>query len=185
MNITKYLPFRNEINALKAPSRKTPDHINQVFSHVDKHHIPRHNTRAHKILAILLDGKPHPKTELVLALGDDPRSPLQRLRNEAYGFWLIHNIGEHKAIYQLDSAHLNGCPFQDIKARAKAKAILKKRSRTQAEREFRRLSHAQEQDLNAQLSLTLISGLTSSGQPKLHCEDSERHLTISNEPSYE
>ena len=54
MNITKYLPFRNEINALKAPSRKTPDHINQVFSHVDKHHIPRHNTRAHKILAILL-----------------------------------------------------------------------------------------------------------------------------------
>jgi len=101
-------------------------------------YIPATNTQAYTLLSILSDGENHTKQNIMCVLGDDPRSPLQALRGEKYGFWLIHNTGIKKGQYQLDQRHLTGDINDDHEARLEAEIILRKRSRKQAEHEIAR-----------------------------------------------
>ena len=104
--------------------------------------IPPINTAAFKLLAILSDGKPHVKAEVLSVLGDDPRSARQALTGKTYGHWLIHNSGSKKAVYQLDTRHLSGDHVLDGEARIIAFKQLKDRSKKQSERETRRYPKA-------------------------------------------
>jgi len=128
------------------------------FSHIPKIHIPSFGTRAYQLLLILSDGLPHTTRELTIALGSDPRSPLQALRGEVYGFWLIHNLGDSIGNYVLDSRHLSGDIKQDFEARQIAEITLRERSREIAERESYRLANAKalEETAKAERQLTLI-----------------------------
>ena len=93
--------------------------------------IPPPNTLAYKFLLLLSDGMSHKKIEALAALEDDPRSARQALTSETYGYWLIHNLGDKKGIYQLDERHLSG----DIE-------LDKDRSKKQCEKERKRYSKA-------------------------------------------
>jgi hypothetical protein len=104
--------------------------------------IPSNNTAAFRFLSLLADGEPHAKEEVLMVLGDDPRSARQALTSETYGFWLIHNIGEKKAAYQLDARHLSGDMEKDRDARTIALKQLKDRSKKQCERERKRYPRA-------------------------------------------
>ncbi len=104
--------------------------------------IPTQNTQAYTLLAALSDGKPHIKSELIELLGDDPRSARQALTSQRCGYWLIHNIGDNKAVYQLDERHLSGDIEKDKDARAIAQRRLKDSSMRISEREARRLPRA-------------------------------------------
>ena len=104
--------------------------------------IPPQNTQAYTLLAILSDGKPHHKGELIAILGDDPRSPRQALTSERYGCWLIHNLGGKKAVYQLDERHLSGDVEADRDARVIALRLLKDNSMDISARELRRFHRA-------------------------------------------
>ncbi len=116
-------------------------------------YMPSMNTLAYKLLAVLADGQAHEKQELLLALEDDPRSPLQALRGESHWFWLIHNIGSPKGVYQLDKRHLSGNRDVDLEARLEAQIQLLECSRLQAERETLRLPRAIEAESLAKASL--------------------------------
>lgn len=116
--------------------------MNVILMNAPRHFTPAAGTLAHKLLSLLSDGKPHTKAEIIGVLGDDPRSPLQSLTGSTYGFWLIHNIGDKKAIYQLDERHLSGCSQEDETARVIARKRLKDRSKAQCEREVKRLPKA-------------------------------------------
>jgi len=108
------------------------------FLFLSNSYIPAPNTQAYTLLSILSDGENHIKQNIMCVLGDDPRSPLQALRGEKYGFWLIHNTGLKKGQYQLDQRHLTGNRADDHEARLEAEIELRKRSRKQAERETTR-----------------------------------------------
>ncbi len=110
--------------------------------HIPGKYMPEVNTQAYKLLSVLFDGLFHPKKELLSVLNDDPRSALQALRGARYGYWLIHNIGDKKGVYQLDSRHLSGDVDVDREVRAEAEIAFRKRSRSQAERESERLPEA-------------------------------------------
>jgi len=111
--------------------------------------IPPTNTIAYKFLTLLADGKPHTKAEIIEALDDDPRSARQALTSETYGYWLIHNLGDKKGIYQLDERHLSGDPELDRDARTIALKQLKDRSKKQCERERKRYSRAIKEQVEA------------------------------------
>ncbi len=48
-------------------------------------YIPKSNTNAYKVLSLLSDGSEYSKSELMMVLLDDPRSPLQALKGKQYG----------------------------------------------------------------------------------------------------
>ncbi len=104
--------------------------------------MPAINTLAYKLLAILADGLPHPKKDLMSVIGDDPRSALQALRGESHGFWLIHNTGSPKGIYQLAQRHLSGNRDLDIQARTQRELAYLQETRRKAEMETIRLPRA-------------------------------------------
>lgn len=104
--------------------------------------LPPLGTQARLVLDLLSDGEPHPKTELITLLGDDPRSALQSLTGRTYGFWLIHNISDRNAVYQLDERHLSGCRQLDEDARVIAHKRLAERSKGQCQSEIKRLPKA-------------------------------------------
>ncbi len=116
-------------------------------------YMPSINTLSYKLLAVLADGEEHPKQELMNALEDDPRSALQSLRGESHGFWLIHNKGNPKGIYQLDNRHLFGERKIDYEARKQAEIEFRERSRKQAEQGTNRLSRAIEAETLAKSSM--------------------------------
>ena len=123
-----------------------------AFTHLTSQYIPPVGSAPYQLLTILSDGKPHTKQELLYALGDDPRSPLQWLGKEGGGFWKIDNLSVlgQKGVYQLDERHLLGNRDQDEAARKERRVILLKRSLKQAKRESNRLSKALEAMRNAQ-----------------------------------
>jgi len=104
--------------------------------------MPKVNTQAYKLLAAIADGHKHDKQELMVVLDDDPRSPLQALRGEKHGFWVIHNVGSTKGVYQLDECHLSGDRDIDQQVRVQAELKFLKCSRQLAERETMRLPKA-------------------------------------------
>jgi len=110
--------------------------------HLSSIYFPAHNTQAAKLLCLLADGLPHPKQELLKVLEDDPRSALQTLRGEGNQFWLIHNLGDTKGIYQLDDRHLSGDITLDQHARNQAEINYWQRSKTKSERGARNLEAA-------------------------------------------
>ncbi len=116
-------------------------------------YMPSADTLAHKLLAVLADGQEYTKQELMEVLGDDPRSPLQALRGPSHGFWLMHNLGSQKGIYQLDGCHLSGNRELDLKARSQAELNYLECSRQQAERETQRLPRAIEAESLAKASM--------------------------------
>ena len=111
--------------------------------------VPPQNTQAYTLLAVLSDGKPHHKGELIALLGDDPRSPRQALASERYGCWLIHNVGDKKAVYQLDERHLSGDAEYDRDARVIALKRLKDKSMGISAREVRRFHRAEREQAEA------------------------------------
>ena len=98
------------------------------------YYFPRVNTQAHKALRLLADGRLHSKQEFLQLLSDDPRSALQSLRGETHNYWLIHNSGDTKGIYQLDDRHLSGNRNLDQLARNQAAMMYWERSKTQSEK---------------------------------------------------
>ncbi|MEH6445298.1 MAG: hypothetical protein V7784_15495 [Oceanospirillaceae bacterium] len=112
------------------------------LTHIPRSHIPPADTNGIKVLSILADGEIHQKVELIHVLGDDPRSALQSLRGGTYGYWLIHNIGKKKGVYQLDKRHLQGNSQEDSAARLEREISLKMLSRELAESEIKRLTKA-------------------------------------------
>ncbi|MGY8873100.1 MAG: hypothetical protein ACKVJE_21970 [Pseudomonadales bacterium] len=109
-----------------------------------------HSWAPREVLLILSDGKAHPKSDLLIVIGDDPRSPLQSLGSETHRFWKIDNVSAGgKGIYQLDPRHLSGCPKADSKARRERMRQLSERSLKQAQRESARLPAAIKTDIKA------------------------------------
>jgi len=123
--------------------------MNKILLTTLLQHIPSINTRAYKLLALLADGTPHTKTEIMIALGDDPRSARQALTGKAYGYWLIHNTGAKKAVYQLDERHISGNSKLDSDARVIACKRLRDRSKQQCERETNRYPRAIREQIEA------------------------------------
>lgn len=102
-----------------------------------------HSWAPRAVLLILSDGKSHLKDELLIAIGDDPRWPLQSLGSETHCFWKIDNVSAGgKGIYQLDPRHLSGCAKADSEARNERRRQLSERSLKQAQRESARLPAA-------------------------------------------
>lgn len=113
-------------------------------------YLPLPTTHAYRLFSILCDGLPHRKTELMNTLNDDPRSALQSLRGPTHGFWLIHNIGRPKGVYQLDSRHLSGDRDLDLQARIERELQYLAESRAKAQSEQRRLPNAIRAEIQAQ-----------------------------------
>ena len=67
-------------------------------------YIPPAGTQARLLLEILIDGLSRSTIELTILLKANPRSALQTLSRQ-YS-WLIHNEGNLKGRYRLDSRHL-------------------------------------------------------------------------------
>jgi|SaaInlV_165m_DNA_2_1040747.scaffolds.fasta_scaffold25839_3 hypothetical protein len=110
--------------------------------HVCTHHIPPVNTQAYKALRLLSNNNECTTYELYLELGSDPRSALQALKRQTYGYWLIHNIGRKKGVYKLDPRHLNGSQDSDKEARLERYKEWADRSKVQSERETLRYQSA-------------------------------------------
>lgn len=121
--------------------------------YLSNNYIPSTNTLAYKLLAILADGLNHSTSELNRHLGTDPRSSLQRLKNDSYGFWLVHNTGNPKGIYQLDKRHLSGDRKLDIKARTERELEYLRETRKIAEAGTIRLPRAIKEEAEAKLRL--------------------------------
>ncbi|MFT4574459.1 MAG: hypothetical protein ACI85E_001666 [Marinomonas primoryensis] len=116
--------------------------MDEILETAPLNFIPPQNTQAYTLLATLSDGRPHHKGELIAVLADDPRSPRQALASERYGCWLIHNVGDKKAVYQLDERHLSGDIEADRDARVIALKRLKDNSMGISAREVRRFHRA-------------------------------------------
>ena len=123
--------------------------MDKILSTCPAEFIPPSHTMAYKFLALLVDGKPHAKAGILAALEDDPRSARQALTSETYGYWLIHNLGDKKGVYQLDERHLSCDVELDKDARAIAAKQLKDRSRRQCEREQMRYEKALKEQAEA------------------------------------
>ena len=65
---------------------------NTLFLNIPKSAIPPAGTPPYELLILLWDGKSHSREECVDLLDEGMRSPLQDLRGERYGFWMIKNI---------------------------------------------------------------------------------------------
>ncbi len=102
------------------------------LSHIMPAYIPKMNTKAFALLDLLLDLEEHPTIEIMNKLGSDPRSALQQLKGERFGFWNIHNVGDLNGIYQLDVRHLKGDPVLDQLARHEREYEFRKDSFEQA-----------------------------------------------------
>ena len=119
------------------------------LTYLPSQYFPAPNTQARKALMIVADGLSHPKADFFQELGDDPRSALQALRGDAYGFWLIHNLGDKKGIYQLDSRHLSSNRGLDQQARIQAEIEYTERSRKKSEQGAKHLPKALENEAAA------------------------------------
>lgn len=99
--------------------------------------IPKANTKAHRLLSYLVDGKKHDRNKLILdpLLGESMRSALQDLRGDKLLHWRIHSdVCEHTGArtIQLDPRHLEGCTELDAQARMERRKIFKAKSKADA-----------------------------------------------------
>lgn len=116
------------------------------LQHVPRQFMPKPDTQAYQVLNLLSDGLIHPYSEFLELLEYDPRSPLQSLRGEELGFWMVSRLSgdpsSKRGAYQLDSRHLSGNKLDDSQARQERKRHYLEDSKTQAEREAARLPNA-------------------------------------------
>jgi hypothetical protein len=107
--------------------------------------IPKANTKAYRLLALLANGKPVPEIHILIELGGNCRSQLQALKNDTYGHWNIIPEFDDKGIIvsrRLDPRHLSGDPMLDARARAERRVELKRESLTLSIHEKARTSKA-------------------------------------------
>lgn len=121
------------------------------FLYLSNKYMPAINSLSYKLLNILADGNSHSTKELTLSIECDPRSALQALKGERHGYWLIHNIGGFKGIYQLDKRHLSADREQDRQARTRRELEFLTCTRRKAETETIRLPKAIQQETEAKL----------------------------------
>ncbi len=119
------------------------------FLHIASAYIPPTTSPAYQLLALFADGENHKKTEIIALLGDDPRSALQQLRSERFGYWNILNVGDVKGVYLLDPRHLSGNPTLDVMARLDRELTLRDKSYQQAVSEASRQGEALEKFMMA------------------------------------
>ena len=112
------------------------------LDHIERSRMPAKGSKAFTLLILLVLNEFLEKDKALAYLNDDPRSPLQQLRGRQYGYWNIHNVGEKKAVYVLDSRHLISEPRSDTKARLEARVVLADRSYKQCLRESQRIAKA-------------------------------------------
>ena len=99
--------------------------------------IPKSNTKAFRLLSILIDGEKHDRNRLILdpLLGESMRSALQDLRGDKLLHWLIHSDVCKRTgakIIQLDPRHLSGDIEEDAVARRERRKQLKEVSAKEA-----------------------------------------------------
>ena len=141
------------------------------FYHLSSTFMPSSTSVAYKLLQTLHDGKQHTTNELTNILSCSPRSALQSLGNNKHGYWLIHNLGNFKGIYQLDERHIVNNEEKDKEARAERKRTYTRKSLKLAVNESNRLPRAtikkQKAEEEYQLVLKLIPALTATNETKL------------------
>jgi len=111
------------------------------FEYFPTSYIPVAGTQARLLLEILIDGLSRNTIELTILLKANPRSALQTLTRQ-YA-WLIHNEGNLKGRYRLDSRHLAKDERLDREARVEAELMYKTRSFGLSKREAARLPKAE------------------------------------------
>ncbi|MGL4712714.1 MAG: hypothetical protein ACRCWP_09195 [Shewanella sp.] len=128
---------------------KTPNAANDAFLNLlqtaPANSIPRSDTRAYKLLALLASGEPVPEARILADLGWHYRSPLQRLMKGACEFWNIIPVYDDKGVIEarrLDCRHLSGDPMLDARARAERRLELARMSFAQSIHEKARTGKA-------------------------------------------
>ena len=86
------------------------------FKGVPRNFIPPKGSDEYKVLFALSECQ-NSTNKLLLLLGKDPRSALQRLRNADFGYWNIPNTNRKGGNYRLDPRHLSGDRTLDDQAR--------------------------------------------------------------------
>jgi hypothetical protein len=108
--------------------------------------IPTNKSKgAFTTLKVLSDGLPHSRDELTKLCGETWRSPLQSLRGDRFGYWLIHSIKQSNgkpSLLQLDKLHLSGDEKQDATARLTRRKQLKRDSFKEAQQGWKRMPKA-------------------------------------------
>lgn len=107
--------------------------------------IPKANTKAYRLLALLANGEPVPEVHILIELGGNCRSQLQALKNDTYGHWNILPEYSDKGIIvsrRLDPRHLSGDPMLDARARAERRIELARESLAQSIHEKARTDKA-------------------------------------------
>ena len=101
---------------------------------------PRDNTKASRMLALLLHKESVTEKELCRRFGHNYRSTIQTLEGDRY-CWRIVNVLDEKGeivARKLDDRHKSGDPRLDAQARYERLVELKAKSAAQAKREGRR-----------------------------------------------
>lgn len=133
------------------------------------HTIPKPNTKAYRILRVLVDG-PVSEDELLQIAGKHYRSPLQQLMNEKHGWLFIHEDTDEKGVIVsrfLDSRHLSGDWTLDAQARAERRVALKEDSANKAEVAAERVKKAIRELIKAENLLEEINNWAKqNGTPK-------------------
>ncbi len=111
------------------------------FEYFPTSYMPPAGTQARLLLEIFIDGLSISTIELTILLKANPRSALQTLSRQ-YS-WLIHNEGNLKGRYRLDSRHLAKDERLDRQARIEAELLYKTRSLGLSKRETARLPQAE------------------------------------------
>lgn len=119
--------------------------------------IPKTNTKAYRLLALLAKGYPVPEVHILIELGGNNRSQLQELRNSRYEYWNIINERNDKGRIisrRLDPRHLSDDTKLDARARAERRLQLANVSFKQAVTEQARAekAHAELGDAEAHLN---------------------------------
>jgi len=111
------------------------------YEGIPTRYIPASGTQARLLLEILIDGLSRSTIELTILIKANPRSALQILVKQYH--WLIHNTGNQKGSYRIDSRHLSKNERLDREARVEAELLYKTRSLGLSKREATRLPKAE------------------------------------------
>lgn len=117
--------------------------------------IPKSNTKAYRLLVMLLSGE-LPEVHLLISLGGNCRSPLQALMNGTHDYWNIIPVYDHKhriIARKLDPRHLSGDPMLDARARAERRYDLANDSLKQSIQEQARVNKAFAELIDAEANL--------------------------------
>lgn len=101
--------------------------LQQLFKTAPACAIPKTNTKAYRLLALLAKGEPVPEVHILIELGGNNRSQLQALKSKRCGYWnLIPEYNDKGIIISrtLDTRHLSGDPMLDARARSERRLEL-------------------------------------------------------------